>query len=490
MQTLKVRRITVWLLLIVPLALMGCQAGEPATPEAETAPLPLEDCVLSDYGRTIEARCGTLTVPENRAAPEQRQIALHVAVVPAVSRSPAPDPLFILVGGPGQAATEIYPALSTAFQRVHQDRDIVLVDQRGTGESHPLQCEVPDDAAFEQDELIDVLQACPETLDADLRFYTTEIAVEDLDAVRAALGYESVNLYGASYGTRVALTYLRRYPDRVRTALLDAVVSPDFHIYEHLSRDADRALRHLFDRCASDAGCADAFPDLETNFEALLARLKSEPEQARLPDPTTGQPLTLTLERDDVTGMVLPLLYAPELFALLPLDLHVAATEGNYAPLVAQVESAASELYLGMFYAVACTEDAPFLTGSDAPADETAYFGEMGETLQTVCEAWPQGTLPTDFNAPVTADAPVLLLSGEVDPITPPRYAEEVAAQLPNSLHLVAPGMGHGLITRGCVPQLAAEFVEVGALDALDAPGCVEEIAPPPFFLSYTGPQR
>ncbi len=490
MQTLKVRCLAVGLLLILPLALLGCQAGEPATPVAETAPLPLEDCVLSDYGSTIDARCGTLTVSENRAAPDQRQIALHVAVVPAVSRSPAPDPLFILVGGPGQAATKIYPALSTAFQRVHQDRDIVLVDQRGTGESHPLQCEVPDEAAFEQDALIDVLQACPETLDADLRFYTTEIAVEDLDAVRAALGYESINLYGASYGTRVALTYLRRYPDRVRTALLDAVVSPDFHIYEHLTRDADQALRHLFDRCASDLGCAAAFPDLQGNFETLLAQLNTEPEQTTFPDPTTGEPLTLTLERDDVTGMVLPLLYSPELFALLPLDLHVAATEDNYAPLVAQVESAASEIYLGMFYAVACTEDAPFLTESDAPEDPTVYFGEMDETLQEVCEAWPRGTLPADFNAPVTADAPVLLLSGEVDPITPPRYAEEVADQLPNSLHLVAPGMGHGLITRGCVPRLAAEFIEEGALDALDEPDCVAKIAPPPFFLSTTGPQR
>lgn len=176
----------------------------------------------------MQALCGVLPVPENPNDPQGRKIDLNVVVFPAVKRIPEPDALFLLAGGPGQAATEAFPALLTAFFNIHQRRDIVMVDQRGTGKSNPLRCLDDEDESLAEDAALEKLKACPSALDADLRYYTTEIAMADLDAVRAALGYTTINLYGASYGTRAALTYLRMYPDRVRSLILDAVVDPSF----------------------------------------------------------------------------------------------------------------------------------------------------------------------------------------------------------------------------------------------------------------------
>jgi pimeloyl-ACP methyl ester carboxylesterase len=469
--------------------LPGCDTA-PAPPAPDGPVLALSECQLSTPGLnvTVKARCGTLSVPENRAEPAGRQLALHVAVVPAVSRSPQPDALYILAGGPGQSVVEVYPALAESFRRIRQERDIVLVDQRGTGQSNPLQCALPEEEDADMEAVIAAMQACPETLDADLRFYTTEIAMHDLDAVREALGHDAINLYGASYGTRAALTYLRLFPNRVRSLVLDAVVSPDYRLYLNTGQDADRALDLLVARCAADAACNAAFPDWRGTFADLLARLDAAPITTTLSDPVSGEPVTLTLERADVLNMVFPLLYTPEIAALLPLNVQQAAA-GDFAPLLAQAGSMDAGLYLGMFYAVACTEDAPFIDAAQAATlAEDALFGDRTTYLRQVCASWPRGELSTGFGAPVQSDAPVLLLSGEVDPVTPPHYAARVAEMLPNSLHIVGPGMGHGLMGRGCINALVTDFVATGSVDGLD-PACAQQLAPPPFFLSPTGPQ-
>ncbi len=436
---------------------------------------------------TVNARCGSLTVPENPDAPEGRHLDLNVAVVPAISRNPQPDPLFILVGGPGQAAVELYPALAQSFRRVREDRDIVLVDQRGTGESDPLECELPEEEDVDTEAVIAALQACPETLDADPRFYTTEIAMGDLDAVREALGYSTLNLYGVSYGTRAALTYLRLFPDRVRTVVLDAVVSPDYRLYLNTAEDADRALEFLFARCEADAACREAFPTLRENFAALLARLEEAPVTTTLPDPVSAEIVTVTVSSELLRTLTFPLLYTPEIATLLPLNVE-AASAGDFAPLLAQASAMDSGLYLGMLYAVACTEDAPFIDVTEAQQlAEGTLFGDRSVTLREVCATWPQGELSPGWDAPVRSEVPVLLLSGEADPVTPPRYAERVAETLPNSLHVVGPGMGHGLLGRGCVDGLVADFIAAGSVAELDAT-CARNLVPPPFFLSPTGP--
>ena len=478
------------LLFILLLAATLATACGAAAPTPASPPFALTDCQLNTPGVdvTVNARCGSFTVPENPADPGGRQIKLNVAVVPAVWRAPQPDPLFILAGGPGQAAVEIYPTLARSFSSVHQERDVVLMDQRGTGRSHPLACDLPEDGDVDRETVIAALRACPDTLDADLRFYTTEIAMHDLDAVREALGYERINLYGASYGTRAALTYLRLFPDRVRSVVLDAAVSPDYRLFLNTAQDADRALDSLFDRCEADAACKEAFPDAREGFAALLARLEVEPLTATIPDPVSADPITVTLERADLLNLTFPLLYTPEIAALLPLNLQQASA-GNPAPLLAQAGAMDAGLYLGMFYAVACTEDAPFLDPAKAAAlAEDTLFGDRTEMLREICTAWPQGDLSPGWDAPVVSDAPALLLSGEADPVTPPHYAVRVAETLPNSLHVVGPGMGHGLMGRGCIDTLVADFIDAASVTDLDA-ACAQDLAPPPFFISPTGPR-
>ena len=313
-------------------------------------------------------------------------------------------------------------------------------------------------------------------------------AMHDLDAVREALGYERINLYGASYGTRAALTYLRLFPDRVRSVVLDAAVSPDYRLFLNTAQDADRALDSLFDRCEADAACKEAFPDAREGFAALLARLEVEPLTATIPDPVSADPITVTLERADLLNLTFPLLYTPEIAALLPLNLQQASA-GNPAPLLAQAGAMDAGLYLGMFYAVACTEDAPFLDPAKAAAlAEDTLFGDRTEMLREICTAWPQGDLSPGWDAPVVSDAPALLLSGEADPVTPPHYAVRVAETLPNSLHVVGPGMGHGLMGRGCIDTLVADFIDAASVTDLDA-ACAQDLAPPPFFISPTGPR-
>lgn len=251
-----------------------------STPPAPTARLALAPCKLPGVDR--EARCGTLEVFENRATRQGRRIGLRVAVLPALGATPAPDPLFILVGGPGQSAIAPAQAFTSIFAGVLADRDIVLVDQRGTGGSNPLDCPLSgsdDDPQGYMDDMLPVapLRECLRRLAADPALYTTPIAVDDLDDVRAALGYERINLYGSSYGTRAALVYMRSYPRHVRSAVLRGIVPTNMKVPLYYARDTQRALGLLFDECAADAACRRAFPDLPAKLAAAEERLKRGP---------------------------------------------------------------------------------------------------------------------------------------------------------------------------------------------------------------------
>ena len=455
-----------------------------------TAALTLEDCALTfPGGDQTDARCGILTVPEDRTNPTGRQIDLHVVVVPAVKRDPEPDPLFLLAGGPGQAAIEAFPAMLPMLFRIHSDRDIVLVDQRGTGQSNPLRCLDPEDETLTSEQALDKIRACPETLDADTRFYTTEIAMTDLDEIRAALGYEIINLYGGSYGTRAALTYLRMFPERVRTVTLDSVVDPEFIVYMDAGRDGQSALEQFLGRCEADESCNNTFPNLRAEFADLLARVEANPAEITFPHPVTNKPVDLTVTRELITSMVFNTLYVPDLVALLPLSIHVAYTEENYVPLISQAFLVNAGVYDGMFYAVTCTEDAPFISAEEAAQrSEGTVFGDRTVDFAAACETWPQGVVSAEFREPIVSDVPVLILSGEADPITPPYHAEKVAESLTNELHLVFADMGHGNLASRCSVGLFKEFLENASIAGLDT-ACVENIQPPPFFVDFSGPQ-
>jgi len=480
-------------IIAVGLAVSSLTACSPLKATPPGPAMELSDCQLTSPGGSIQARCGIFAVPEDRGNPGSRKISLNVAIVPAVNRSAEPDPLFILAGGPGQSAVEIGPAIISALERVHQSRAIVFVDQRGTGKSNPLRCSLPEDsdASLTTEAAIQILQACPAKLDADLRFYTTPIAMQDLDEVRSALGYDQIDIYGGSYGTRAALTYLRMYPDHVRTIILDGVVSPDYVLYLNTAQDAERALVLAFNRCQADQNCQAAFPGLESEFNELLQKVAAGPIPISMDDPLTGKPLSFDLTMDIFSGSVFALLYTPETVSLLPLAIHTAAKEGNFAPLVSQAIQLDAGLYDGMFYAVTCSEDAPLVQPSlSASLAQGTRFGDRTTVMIAVCQKWPKTELPPDFRAPLPKGlaTPVLILSGEADPVTPPAYGEKVAQMLPNSLHLVIPGMGHGNATRGCLPRVLADFIQRGSVKDLDTT-CVQKIVPAPFFINFTGPQ-
>jgi pimeloyl-ACP methyl ester carboxylesterase len=430
-------------------------------------------------------------VPEDRGASDGRRIDLFLAVVPAIAGRPEPDPLVFLAGGPGQAATESFVQLPQAFARISRHREIVLLDQRGTGSSHPLDCDVPTDLEVARADVAALARGCLETLDANPRLYTTSVAVDDLEAVRRALGYERLNLYGVSYGSRVALAYLRRHPAHVRSVILDGVVPADVALSSGVSRNAQRGLDAIFARCEADPACSQAFPELRVHVEALAKRLEARPLDLSLRDPATGDPTKLRLTRDRFAGAVRLLSYAPETASLLPLLIETAFRDGDFAPLAAQsliLERELAESFsYGMQFAVACTEDVPFAS-TDAKSTEATYLGSQPfRFLAQICAEWPQGVRPADFRTPVVSDVPVLLLSGELDPITPPSDAARAAKTLRRSRHIVAPGQGHSVAARGCIPRLMSQFVDAGSATDLDT-DCVAALEPAPFFLRMSGP--
>ncbi len=481
------------LALLFVLWLAAC-APQPARAPA-TKLLELKDCQLSapGVGAQKEARCGRLEVFEDRAAGAGRKISLNVAVIPAVSRSPAEDAVFLLAGGPGEAATESFLALASAFDRIHQKRDIVLVDQRGTGDSHPLDCpadeQTADSEADDPQAMQKMARRCLDQLEGDPRLYTTAIAMDDLDEVREALGYAQINLYGASYGTRAALAYARQHPQHVRTMILDGAAPPNWEVGPAAAADGQRALELLFERCAADPDCQAAYPHLAEEFAGLLAKVRAAPVEVRLEHPVSGEMITYTMSAEVFGSALHALSYTPETAALLPLMIHQGYAQEDLRKLAAASLNnsgvIASSLSNGMRFAVMCAEDVPFYP---AAGEESGYLGSfVPDTFREICETWPQGAIPAGFKDAVVSDAPTLILSGGADPVTPPANGELAARTLANSVHVVLPGMGHVNIFRGCIPNIAAKFIEQGSLKGLDTT-CAQAIGPLPVFTSPNGP--
>ena len=479
-------------------ALCGA-CGIPSNAPAPGVQIALEDCRLRGAAglTSIAAQCGRLSVPENPAKPDGRRIDLHVARVPALSLDPPDDALTVLAGGPGQAATEFYADYAGAFEAVRRRRDILLVDQRGTGRSNALEC--PAQTALEAQDLTpEAIRAatadCLARLDGDPRFYTTSVAVADLEQVRAALGYTTLNLYGISYGTRVAQHYLRRFPAHTRTVILDGVVPMDLALGPDISLDAQAAIDNLFARCTAEPDCARHFPDLGAAFDEIRALLERAPVPVSLPHPVTAMPLETAFSAQDLAIGVRLLSYSSETISLLPLLLHHAFHERDYAPLAAQVlmisEKLAQSLSYGMHNAVVCTEDVPFYEPGriDRAALEATYLGAAQlDSLVAICGLWPAGVIDDDFKTPVVSDKPTLLLSGAADPVTPPVNAERVQRHLDNALAVVAAGQGHGVAAAGCIPRLMGRLIEQGSIAGIDT-ACVDDIQPAPFFTGFTGP--
>jgi len=451
--------------------------------------LALGDCRLPHVAQA--AQCGRLSVPENRARPDGRHIDVFVAVLAANTLDPKPDPLVLLAGGPGQAASSI-ASLAQLLGSVRRTRDIVLVDQRGTGRSAALSCKAftaDDRADFELDPLRKARDCLAEiqARGVDPAQYTTEAFVEDLEAVRNALGYPRLNLWGGSYGTRVAQEYVRRHPDRVRTMILDGVAPPSMRITLDVWRTRGQAIDDIVAACHASTACSTAMPDPAATLAELERRLRGAP--ATVEDPRTGAPLEFPLTFDHVVAALQPLAYSPELAALVP-ELLTRARDGDFAPLLAAALAFTADLNeqlnAALHYSVTCAEDVPRIDeASRAQAVDHLRGGSLAARAMSVCTIWPRGAMPADFTTPLRSDVPTLLLSGGLDPVTPPAYAAEVAKTLPNSRQVVASGFGHLVTPHACAPRLVATFVDTATFDALPA-SCIEFLqhtTRPPFFV-------
>jgi pimeloyl-ACP methyl ester carboxylesterase len=458
----------------------------------------LEPCRVADADglSSTEARCGKFSVPEDPDDPKGPHIALAVAVIPAVATQAKPDPLFLIAGGPGQGSIEGYAPMLGALAAIRRERDLVLVDQRGTGGSNRLGCDMPDDALeggeLTPAELRKLASECLAALHGRAQFYTTSIAVRDLDAVRAALGYAKINVFGGSYGTRVAQHYARRHPGHTRAVILDGVVPPGLAIVPAIAIESQRAFDRVLARCAADNACNSRFPALAAQFAKLDARLRTGPVAVELADPVSGTSRTVEVTRAHLVMMARMMVYSPWTASLLPLVVHEAATNGKYAPLAAQAEMASDGLErmlaMGMHHSVVCAEDEPLFAGAvDRKALEATAIGPLLEDgMKAVCEVWPRGPVDADFTKPLDSKIPALLLSGEFDPASPPSYGAIAAKGFANGLHLVIPGQGHIQSSLPCVQKILHQFIDAGATRELDT-SCVARIRPAPFFLSFSG---
>lgn len=447
-------------------------------------------------GLKQEVWCGHVSRPLDAAQPQGRQIDVHYVVVPAAARNKQPDPVFFLAGGPGQSAISLAGAVLPLFSRLNNRRDIVFIDQRGTGRSAPLVCD--DERELTLAEQVDMgalqqrLARCRERLQklphGDLAQYTTPIAMADADAVRQALGAPEVNLVGGSYGTRAALEYQRQFPQRVRRLVLDGVAPPDMVLPLSFATDGQAALDAVFAACEAEAACGQRHPRLRERWHALLASL---PKKVAVTDAMSGDVLQVQLDRDMLAGALRAPLYVPTLASALPYAM-AEAVEGRFTPLLGLSgamgggRGGPQRLYWGMHFSVVCAEDLPLLERNPAAAAGTADFSmQFTEFYRNVCRGWPRGALPAAFYQVPPSPVPALLFSGGIDPATPPRHGARVAQALGGKAqHVVVPNAGHGIFSIGCTRDVVYRFIDAKSeaeAQQVDA-GCVRNIPRPPMF--------
>jgi pimeloyl-ACP methyl ester carboxylesterase len=444
-------------------------------------------CHLPGYDQTL--RCITVNVPLDYQQPRGAHLALQVTLAPALRESARPDPLFVLAGGPGQAGSEILPLLDSAFRHVRATRDIVFIDQRGTGLSGKLDCDSTQ--ALEEQSLPQQEQAvaaCMRKLNRPFAFYNTENSARDLDLIRAALGYRQIDIWGSSYGTRLGQVYARLYPGAVRAMILDAVAAPEQIIFAW-GRDAQAALDATFTHCAEDADCHAAYPQLPQQFAALLQRVNAGTVALDVAHPRTARRLQLQLSPERFLQAVRTALYAPDSASRLPY-LIASAEQDNWLPFVAQMYSMQDFSFdgpsIGLMLAVTCAEDIPRLTPAII-ADEQHNSFMAGLEVRLI-PAWCRYVQvpPVPYVEPSVISAPVLLLSGALDPVTPPHRAASAALHIAHAQQFVVANAGHGVSQLGCAPRLLREFLD--RPEQALAAQCLKDIPRNRFQLGAAGP--
>jgi len=472
---------------------------------SSTGSIQLEPCEVPGVNPNQKdlARCGTYEVFEDRANRSGRKIKLKIVVYPATGPTKAADPLFYIPGGPGSSATEDAPYVAQGLTQIRVRRDLVFVDQRGTGGSNALNCDLFNPASL-QSYLgyffpLEGVRKCREQLElrANLKLYTTPIAMDDLDEVRAALGYEQINISGASYGTRATLTYVKRHGKHVRAIVLHGVAPTNQLMPRDFPQHTERALNGVIDECGADPTCRVAFPNLRAEAKAVLEKVLRGPVEVDVKQPQTGKSTQVRLSRDLVGEAIRYMLYQSGAASRIPLFIHLAA-QGNYVPLAEaavfyrqQIVASGSN---GMYLSVTCAEDLHWIKeGAGERKGVNTFLGDYRLRQQReACTLWPRAEISKVYAEPTKAKVPALILTGQWDPVTPPVYGDIAAKHLPNSLHIVVPSGGHGfggLEGLDCIQKLVAEFVDRGTTKGLDT-SCVKSIRRKGFLLKFAEPKK
>jgi pimeloyl-ACP methyl ester carboxylesterase len=438
-----------------------------------------------------EALCGKYEVFEDRAARSGRRIRLNVIVLPALGSKRLADPIFVFVGGPGLgAATTLSRGWLT--DSVRADRDLVFVDQRGTGASNRFLCSFGSGVQAGFSELFppEKVRACREALEpqVDLRMYTTSIAMDDLDEVRVALGYERINLYGISYGAQAALQYLRQHGKRVRSATLKGVATPAAQQPLGFAVAAEHAMRALIRDCAADAVCHQAFPNFAADFATLLATLDKGPVTFELENAATKKTERVSMSRGVFVERLRLLLYDLESTSRVPLILTMAA-RGDWVPFAMAGRAGVTGGVTAMYLTVTCSETMARIREADIVRESRDTF--VGEyrtrTHMAACREWPRADVPAGYYEPVVSDVPVLMLSGELDAATPPKLGADALRTLKNGRQILIPVASHGY-GQPCTHRLVTAFIAAGSARDLDA-SCVREIKRPVFVTALMRPR-
>lgn len=452
----------------------------------------IENCHLE--GIRSQVKCGFLMVPENYNEPEAKYISINFAVLPAIDNSQNKEPLMFLAGGPGQAAVELAAHIISGFAEIRKTRDIILVDQRGTGLSQPMLCDedstvqfysvIPEDYA-EQD-VIDCVNKFKES--HDLSQYNSENAIRDFDAVRQALGHKQVHLYGASYGTRAALVYMRLFPDSIKSVVLDSVGPIEVPIGLFGASSA-RSFNLLLEHCLSDESCNNAYPNLREEFDKVVERLSANTVSLAINHPRLGTKTPFNLSHLKFINSVFKQLYSMETRSLIPLVIHQAFLE-NYQPLIGLISTSdgGMNMYVGLTFNIVCNEDIPRISPNMLAKDSDNNFGR-GSThtvYQSACKVWPKYEVDSSFYQPVVANIPTLILSGNLDPVTPPSNGEKSASTLTNSHHIVSSHSAHIVASTSCGVGIVNEFLGHLNPKEIDS-SCLSELPSESFMTSLNG---
>jgi len=450
----------------------------------------LENCHVD--GIKAQVKCGKLQVLEDYSKVDGDKITINFVVLPAIDSSDDKTPLMFLAGGPGQAAAELASGLTNVFYEVRKTRDLILVDQRGTGASHPLQCEDAVEqnvyALTPEDFSVQDIKDCLINLTGDLSQYNSENAIRDFDAVRLALGHQQINIYGGSYGTRAGLVYMRMFPESLRSVVLDSVGPIEVPI-GLFGQSSARSFNLLLTNCQNESSCQQAFPQLEQEFQTLLARLEKAPEQVNIAHPRLGTQTKFVISKAKLLGTIRSQLYSVATRSLVPLVIHQAFL-GNYIPLaglIAQTEGGQG-IYIGLLFNITCNEDYPRISTTDFERDANNDFGggDSHFGFKIACPLWPQYRPSDAFYKPVTVDIPTLILSGDLDPVTPPSNGEYSANSLPNNHHIVVKNAAHTVAMSTCASDLINEFLTSLKPKALDE-SCLADVPNESFMTNLNG---